>query len=144
MADNSTAGAAEQASRIRARAARTVLIGPYFMSLRKYIHPKLLSGSDTIAVVDGSDENTRILGNICSECGTGMAPDSSICPNFDKHAPRVSEAMLIGTRLADKYEILSVIGKGGMGVVYKARDFVRDRFVAVKMLHPHLTSDQQG
>lgn len=97
-----------------------------------------------MAVVDGSDENTRILGNVCSVCGAHKAPEARICPNFDNHPAALADETLIGTRLADTYELLAVLGKGGMGVVYKARDLLRDRLVAVKMLHPHLTSDQQG
>lgn len=48
---------------------------------------------------------------------------------------RVEADPLIGRRLADRYEIVSVIGRGGMGVVYKARQLKMDRFVAIKMLH---------
>jgi serine/threonine protein kinase len=33
-----------------------------------------------------------------------------------------------------KYEVLSTIGRGGMGVVYKARDPQLDRLVAIKMI----------
>jgi len=47
-----------------------------------------------------------------------------------------------GTRLGP-YEILSAIGAGGMGEVYKARDTRLDRTVAIKVLQASLASDSQ-
>ena len=44
---------------------------------------------------------------------------------------------LVGTQLG-KYQIHAEIGRGGMGAVYKAYDPLLDRFVAVKVLAPHL------
>lgn len=43
--------------------------------------------------------------------------------------------------LANRYELLEKIGDGGMAVVYKAKDKLLNRFVAVKILKPEFSKD---
>ncbi|MAA80628.1 MAG: hypothetical protein CL916_15335 [Deltaproteobacteria bacterium] len=50
---------------------------------------------------------------------------------------------MIGT-VIDKYEILQKIGEGGMATVYRARHLTLQREVALKILHPHLSSTSRN
>ena len=46
-------------------------------------------------------------------------------------------------QMAGNYKILSVLGEGGMGTVYKAVDVMLEREVAIKMLRPEIASQPQ-
>lgn len=48
----------------------------------------------------------------------------------------------IGMYLADRYEIVGKVGAGGMSDVYKARDTILSRYVAVKVLKPEFSEDR--
>ncbi|MBR6523611.1 MAG: Stk1 family PASTA domain-containing Ser/Thr kinase [Clostridia bacterium] len=49
---------------------------------------------------------------------------------------------MIGTILSERYEVSEIIGSGGMAIVYKAKDRLLDRYVAVKMLREELQDDK--
>lgn len=45
--------------------------------------------------------------------------------------------------LAGRYELIEKIGDGGMAVVYKGKDRLLNRYVAIKILRPEFTKDEQ-
>ena len=45
--------------------------------------------------------------------------------------------------LAGRYELIEKIGEGGMAVVYKGKDRLLNRYVAIKILRPEYTKDEQ-
>ncbi len=47
----------------------------------------------------------------------------------------------VGRKLGGRYQILEVIGEGGMGIVYRAKQLSVDREVAIKMMHTRAAQD---
>ena len=58
-------------------------------------------------------------------------------------APMLQSAQRLGARIADKYLLLSELGRGGMGAVYEAVHVWTGRRVAVKLMHADLVDDPQ-
>ena len=50
---------------------------------------------------------------------------------------------MVGKLLLNRYELLEKIGEGGMGIVYKAKCHLLNRFVAVKILKAELNNDEE-
>lgn len=50
---------------------------------------------------------------------------------------------MIGRILRNRYEIIELIGSGGMANVYRGRDRMLNRFVAIKVLKPEYKNDQE-
>jgi eukaryotic-like serine/threonine-protein kinase len=49
---------------------------------------------------------------------------------------------MIGKRVSGRYKLLEVIGDGGMAIVYRAKDLILDRDVAVKVLRSEFNKDE--
>jgi serine/threonine protein kinase len=52
-------------------------------------------------------------------------------------------SLLIGSTLG-RYQVVEELGRGGMAVVYRARDPQLERDVAIKVMHPHLGSEKDA
>lgn len=78
---------------------------------------------------------------VCPTCKKEYSNDVVVCPDDNSQLAPLAKDALVGTVFADKYEILSVLGAGGMSVIYKARHKYMERICAVKLLHPFLLSD---
>ena len=50
---------------------------------------------------------------------------------------------MIGEKLVNRYEILEKVGDGGMALVYRAKDTLLNRIVAVKVLRDQFSTDME-
>lgn len=83
----------------------------------------------------------------CPQCGTACATDHHYCPACGFPVGTVGqtgEDRFVGKSLPGGYHVLDLISVGGMGRVYRAEQSVLGRTVAVKVIHPHLLSDENS
>lgn len=81
---------------------------------------------------------------VCLECNRQFTGIVAACPHDGGDLVPMGRDPLVGTCLMGKYDIIDVIGHGGMGVVYKGRQVMMDRTVAIKMLQTQHIADSMS
>lgn len=75
---------------------------------------------------------------ICPACNRSYDAGEFVCKACGSGLLEIPDAPLLsGNLLDDRYDVEGVVGTGGMGTVYRARQRGMEREVAVKVLHAH-------
>src|SRR5262245_15917534 len=84
----------------------------------------------------------------CLKCSTAVGEMDTGAATMQEAGPRVRPAFLAalqtpspGTVVAERYEVISTLGAGGMGSVYKVWDRRLTRVVALKTIHPQMAAN---
>lgn len=83
---------------------------------------------------------------LCHQCGVSLSDGDRFCRHCGASvaADEGPGDPLIGRVIGGSYVVQDLVGVGGMGRVYRAEQRMLGRTVAIKVVHPHLLSDEQS
>jgi len=79
----------------------------------------------------------------CKECATPFPSSEEIPVSPTETLETPKEELTTGSVFAGRYQIIEVLGKGGMGKVYRALDKKLNEEVALKLVKPEVASDKK-
>ncbi len=91
----------------------------------------------------------RLYGSVCSACGQHFSSNQArFCPFDGEPLEPISRAApdvdpLVGKVVEGRYEVLGVLGEGGMGSVYRVRHTALERGFALKALRRDIAGDKE-
>jgi serine/threonine protein kinase/Tfp pilus assembly protein PilF len=79
----------------------------------------------------------------CGNCGTKIIPLDDVPDSHTKTVQIPAKEIERGTTIADRYEVMEELGRGGMGNVYRVVDKKINEEMALKLLHPVIAAEEK-
>jgi serine/threonine protein kinase/Tfp pilus assembly protein PilF len=79
----------------------------------------------------------------CGSCGAPLHPSQESVPSRTETLQTPRKELASGSLFAGRFQVIEELGKGGMGKVYKVLDKDLDVKIALKLLKPEISSDEE-